>query len=125
MYIFMQVSDCGVNGSCTVLHNGGDITGNLTNINDTFSDLFVEVTRDTDDNIVTSFSSGAVVSISVAAGGIPNFVLTLPQSAGGQLEGLLGDYDGDDTNEFVFRNGTMLSNDASDREIHEFGKSCK
>ena len=104
-----------------------NITGNLTNENDTYYAPLgtVEVTHDTDDNIVTSFSNGVLVSISVAAGGIPNFVLTLPQSAYGQLEGLLGDYDGNDTNEFVFRNETMLSNDASDREIHEFGKSCK
>lgn len=44
----------------------------------------------------------------------------------GQLEGLLGNYNGDKSDDLVARNGAMLSVDASMRDIHYiFGMSCK
>lgn len=39
--------------------------------------------------------------------------------------GLLGNYNGNTSDEFVFRNGTVLDDSASDREIHQFAQSCK
>lgn len=44
----------------------------------------------------------------------------------GELRGLLGDFDGNKTNDFISRNGTHMSSDASMEVIHyDFGMSCK
>ena len=53
------------------------------------------------------------------------YALEVPSSFEGTTSGLLGNYNNDDSDEFVFRNGTMISNSSSDREIHQFGQSCK
>ena len=39
--------------------------------------------------------------------------------------GLAGNFNGNSMDDFVYQNGTMLGNDATDREIHFFGQSCK
>ena len=52
------------------------------------------------------------------------YTLEVPSSFEGTTFGLLGNYNNDDSDEFVFRNGTMISNSSSDREIHQFGQSC-
>lgn len=112
------------NGSFVVLSNGNDISGNLTNVNDTYTDQAVEISRTSNDSITSAFSSDASVTIEVAAE-IPNFVLALPQSFRGQTRGLLGNYNGQNSDEFVYRDGRMLQDNASDSMIHEFGQSCK
>lgn len=112
------------NGSFVVLSNGNDISGNLTNVNDTYTDQAVEISRTSNDSITSAFSSDASVTIQVAAE-IPNFVLALPQSFRGQTRGLLGNYNGQNSDEFVYRDGRMLQDNASDSMIHEFGQSCK
>ena len=59
------------------------------------------------------------------SGGIPTAVASLPEDFQNLTEGLQGNYNGDDTDDFIFRNGTMLSNDANEQIIFEFGQSCK
>ena len=53
------------------------------------------------------------------------YTLEVPSPFEGTTSGLLGNYNNDDSDEFVFRNGTMISNSSSDREIHQFGQTCK
>ena len=53
------------------------------------------------------------------------YILEIPSSFKGTTSGLLGNYNDDDSDEFVFHNRTMISNSSSDREIHQFGQSCK
>ena len=53
------------------------------------------------------------------------YILEVPSSFEGTTSGLLGNYNNDNSDEFVFRDGTMISNSSSDREIHQFGQSCK
>ena len=53
------------------------------------------------------------------------YTLEVPSSFEGTTSGLLGNFNTDSSDEFVFRNGTMISNSSSDREIHQFGQSCK
>ena len=112
------------NGSFVVLHNGIDISSNLTNVNDTYTTQAVQITRTGIDNVTSAFPSGAGVTIRVAEN-IPNFVLTLPQSFMGQTRGLLGNYNGDSSDEFVYPNETTLNSNASDSMIHDFGQACK
>ena len=48
--------------------------------------------------------------------------------AGDRKQGIYNwwpNYNNDDSDEFVFRNGSVISNSSSDREIHAFGQSCE
>ena len=112
------------NRMCETYYNGENITDNIAYVNDTYFDLGVNIFRSTENSITTVFSVGVSIIISVAAG-IPDFVLTIPQQYRNQSRGLLGNFNGNDTDDFVFRNGTLLRNNASDFEIHQFGQSCK
>jgi hypothetical protein len=48
-----------------------------------------------------------------------------PAGYEGLIEGLLGNWDGNGTNDYVMMNGTLLSNGCSERDLYVFGKSCK
>lgn len=99
------------------------MTTSVSNVNDTITTTTVEIIR-TAEGIETVFPLGVTVIVNFG-GGLPNFILTLPQTFQGLTEGLLGNYNGNDADEFIFRNGTMLSSDAPDSMIHAFGISCK
>ena len=53
------------------------------------------------------------------------YILEIPSSFEGTTSGLMGNYNNNDTDEFILRDETMISNSSSDREIHQFGQSCK
>lgn len=114
--------DAGVN--FIVQYNRVDISINVTNINDSFVDVNISVTRTAENTVLSVFPNGVSISVSVN-GDLPNIVVSLPQDLRGQTRGLLGNFNGNDTDDFVFFNGTMLSSDASEREIFDFGQSCK
>ena len=54
-----------------------------------------------------------------------SFVVEIPDQFQNITQGLMGNNNGIGTDDVVYRNGTMLAYDASDRQIHEFGQSCK
>lgn len=107
-----------------VQYNMVDISINVTNINDMFSDTDISVTRTAENTVLSVFPSGVSVSVGVS-GDIPNVVVSLPQDFRGETQGLMGNFNGNDTDDLIFFNGTMLSSDATEREIFEFGQSCK
>ena len=41
------------------------------------------------------------------------------------MTGLLGNFDGDDTNDLMYRNGTIASDNIRDREKHVLGQTCE
>ena len=90
--------------------------------NVTTSSSFIE--RSSNNSITVSFPSGVGITINYTAG-LLVYTLEVPSSFEGATFGLLGNYNNDDSDEFVFRNGTMISNSSSDREIHQFGQSCE
>ena len=100
------------------------MSNNLTSFGDnvTTSSSFIE--RRSNNSIIVSFSSGVGVTINSTVGMLV-YILEIPSSFEGTTSGLLGNYNDDDSDEFVFRNGTMISNSSSDREIHQFGQLCK
>ena len=107
-----------------VQYNRVDISINVTNINDSFIDVNISVSRTAENTVLSVFPNGVSISVSVN-GDLPNIVVSLPQNLQGQTRGLLGNFNGNDTDDFFFFNGTMLSSDASEREIFDFGQSCK
>ena len=103
-----------------------DISSYLSNVSDTYNTGGkVLLTRQAADSILAVFANGVGIMVNVTAG-IPNFVLALPPLFKSQTQGLLGNYNGDKTDEFIPRNkATALSDTISDQEIHEmFGQTC-
>ena len=49
----------------------------------------------------------------------------LPSFLAGLTSGLLGNFNSNTSDDFIFRNGTLLDDQASDADIHEFSQSCK
>ena len=83
----------------------------------------VELQRATRDTIIASFSNGVSLNITIQVG-VLSFVAQLPEEFRNTTSGLYGNFDGDRTNDYIYRNGTMLSANTSDRVLHTFGQSC-
>lgn len=75
-------------------------------------------------SILVSFASGVSMTVSLSFG-LLSFVATTPVEFQGMATGLLGNFNDDITDEFMFPNGTVLDSDSADMDIHEFGQSCK
>ena len=108
-----------------VLVDGKDGTAELMESNGTasYANNTVDVNRTSSTSLQVSFMSGVGVEVTLQLG-LLSFIVRLPQQFMGQAHGLLGNMDGNATNEFVYRNGTKISDSSSDREIHNFGQSC-
>ena len=104
--------------------NGIDISDNLTSVGDNITVSSSLIERSSNNSIGISFPSGVGITINYTAG-LLLYTLEIPLSFEGTTSGLLGNYNNDDSDEFVFRNGTMISNSSSNREIYQFGQSCK
>ena len=115
-----------VNDSMQVLVNATtDITDTLLGVNDNnenFTSVFFRRTRS--NTISALWSNGISISVSLSLG-LLSFVASIPQEFRGTTLGLLGDFNGDASDDFMYRNGTFLDADASDSMIHAFGQSCK
>ena len=124
-----------------MLLDGSNVTDEITNSPSDFSSL-VNIQRPSDmmdtigsigspnDNsesnmnrIESTFSNGISVTVTLLSG-LLNVVAVLPQDFMGLSQGLLGNFNGNDTDDFIYLNGTTLDNDASDRMIHSFGLTC-
>ena len=76
------------------------------------------------DTYTITFYNDIQVTVMLYAGYL-NIRVNLSPIYMGFTMGLLGNYNGNVSDEFVFRNGTVLDDLASDREIHQFSQSCK
>ena len=52
-------------------------------------------------------------------------VPTAPQSAEGNCQGLLGDFDGIWADDLLLANGTQLDPKAAPEDVYDFGQSCR
>ncbi len=108
-----------------LLLNSEDITTTIANVNDTNDNSsMVFFQRMTENSIQTSFSNGVGVVVSVSFG-LLSFVATSPAEFEGQSRGLLGNFNQNAVDDLTYPNGTVLSINASDSEIHDFGQTCK
>ena len=67
---------------------------------------------------------GINVKISLGIGMLTQEV-TVPKAYQGITDGLLGNFDGDPANDFVFRNGSRIDGNSVDRDVFSFGQSCE
>ena len=112
-------------GNFVVLLNSADITDTVRNVDDSNSDsTLVYFERTSESSILTSFSNGITVTVSESFG-LLSFVSSIPESFQGMPVGLLGNFNGDSSDDLIYPNGTQLDIDSSDRMIHNFGQSCK
>ena len=98
----------------------------LDSVNDTLllANFLGQVTR-IDQNLAgISFANGFSINITQNFD-LLTFEIQSPSSFNGMFKGLVGNADGDPTNDFVHRNGALTSSNASDSQIHQFGLSCK
>ena len=127
MYVHYFCEQVSVNlntESFTVRLGGTDVSDSLASAGGYVTSLSSFIARSSNNSITVSFPSGVGITINYTAG-LLVYTLEVPSSFEGTTSGLLGNYNNDDSDEFVFRNGTMISNSSSDRDIHQFGQSCK
>ena len=97
-----------------------NITGYLSQVNGTYNvsdgDTEAELTRQDQDTIIATFSNGVGCTFTKSVG-ILNFVLALPRLFMGQTRGLLGNNNGNKTDNF------MMRDNLTDEEIFSFGMS--
>ena len=115
------------NGLLIVKLNGTDVSENLTTVGDNVtttaeSSAFIE--RASNNSITVSFPSGVGITFNSTAG-LLVYTLEVPSSFEGITSGLLGNYNNNASDEFAYRNGDMIPDSSSDRDIHQFGQSCK
>ena len=108
----------------SVFLNSMEITPNVSIVNETFNTLEVTVLRGRNNSFTFSFLCGIGLTTTVSSG-ILSVVLTVPEDLNGTTQGLLGNFNGNIIDDFMYPNGTVLTDGASDREIHDFGQSCE
>lgn len=116
-----------VDGSLQVLLNSVDITDTINDTNTSGIDMTprpVSFQRISESSIRTHFSSGVSITVSLSFGML-NFVGALPQNLRGLPIGLLGNFNGDTSDDLTYPNGTVLDMNSPDSFIHEFGQSCE
>lgn len=103
-----------------------DLTANFTALDNTTSINLhrAAITRPSNNSLVASFPSGISVTVE-AKKGLLAVVVAAPSRLRGETRGLLGVWDGNKDNDLVFRNGSMLQGNVTDRQIHECGQSCE
>lgn len=106
------------------MYNGENVTTNLTAVNSMILRPNVSIQRMTSGSVLVAFSSGVSITVTLQLG-ILSFVASLSNDYQGMTIGLQGNFDRDETNDFITRSGTMIPNNSTDAQIFEFGQSCK
>ena len=111
--------------------NGIDVIvgGRMINLDGIFQENFNNVTIFNlgDDTFSAAFSSGCSIKVKEENGFISLFSVTAPSSFKGLTTGIMGNYNGNTTDDLMARNGTeLLPHNSSIEVIHnEFGITCK
>ena len=96
---------------------------NVTVKNESVPPNFILRRIDTDYATV-AFDNDIGVTVELYAGYL-NIEVQLPPRYMELTMGLLGNYNENASDEFIFRNGTVLDDSGSDRAIYQFAQSCK
>ena len=109
-----------------VLVGGKDVTSSLEASNGTYDGGGVQLSATTNQSISCYLPSGVGVSVNMSHS-VLCFVLSLPAQFRGKTLGLLGNYNGNMTDEFIPR-GAMVSlpDRISDKDLHwRFAQTCE
>ena len=105
-----------------------NISNELEQINSTYnnSDETILITREAENSISCITPAGASITIKNINGAL-SFVLVVPPSWKGLTIGLMGNFNGNKSDEFIPRKQVIPLSDAiSDRNIHwMFAQTCK
>ncbi|KAK3597086.1 hypothetical protein CHS0354_022093 [Potamilus streckersoni] len=86
-------------------------------------DEYISLSRDDATKTLTAvFSNGISFNVSVGVRMLSVSVV-LPTEFKGRTRGLLGNFDGNPDNDFMFDNGTILSSNISERQIFNYGQT--
>ena len=111
------------NGEFDVLTNGSDVSTQLSMTGSNISESTYFLERSANNSVLVQFPSGFGLTANYS-NGILSFVLSLPPTFNSTAQGLLGTFNGNISDDLIFRNGTLLSVNSSDAEKHVFGQSC-
>ena len=125
VHLHLQVTSDVDSGEMRILYNSVDISSNVTSVNDTYGGNMVDITRTDNTSIVSVFSNGLAVTVSVSLMSMLSIVVNVPVEYDSQTQGLMGNFNGNSTDDFIFPNGSMLDDGATDRMIHIFGQACE
>ncbi|XP_065910791.1 mucin-like protein isoform X2 [Dysidea avara] len=100
--------------------NGSEVF--LSSVGDNVTTSSAVFERSSNNSVTVTVSSGLGITINETAG-LLVYTLEVPPSFEETTSGLLGNYNVDNSDEFLFRNGTMISNSSADALIHQFGQS--
>ena len=108
--------------------NGIKISNELELINATYnnSDETILITRETENSVLCIAPPGVSITIKNTNGAL-SFVVVVPPSWKGLTSGLMGNFNGNKSDEFIPRKQVMPLMDAiSDRNLHwMFAHTCK
>ncbi len=134
LYCHMQV-ECN-NDELIVLYNGVDISSTVARASG-YSTSLIQISRTSDNGTSTNasapltrvsvyFSNGVTIRIGVQLL-IVDFELNLPQSFQGKTQGLLGTFNENPNDDYIYADGSgrVLNPDASDKEVHIWAQECK
>ena len=105
--------------------NGEDITETISNAPLQDQAFYINKTGDNSVRIIL-YKDGTTYAVSVSRReGILDISLNFEESLKGTIRGLLGNFNDNRTDDFIYQNGVQISSDATDEMIHEWGQSCK
>ena len=108
-----------------VYHNGTDISNELSEVDDTYTNdaETVEVIRVSENSTETIFVNGISITTNISVG-ILHYTIALPEEFKGQTSGLVGNFNDNTTDDLISVNGTLYD-PQNETEIYEFGESCE
>ena len=98
------------------------MTNILTSVESTYTTQTVYILRVAKNTVLTTFENGIAVTVSVVTG-LPIYTIAVPSTY--NITGMLGNYNGNPDDDFIYPNGTILPSNFSDRQLYSFGQSCK
>ncbi|XP_064644501.1 mucin-like protein [Lineus longissimus] len=102
--------------------NGGANNYTIADLANETEHLGVSLSNAANGSLQITFETGFGIKLKIGYKALEAAVQA-PNGYEGLIEGLLGNYDSDSTNDYVFRNGTMISSNSSERELYAFGKT--
>ncbi|XP_064385849.1 mucin-like protein [Halichondria panicea] len=105
-----------------ILISGEDVTDQLVNVSSSISTDLYSVSRSSSNSILATFPNGMGLMVNLSS--MLTFTVIIPDAFRGLTRGMVGNYNGNVTDDVVFRNGTMVPiSEFSFRILHQVGLS--